>query len=297
MSSLRTLAAFALIAASSSSVAHADTSRAWSAAKASLPADTSVVIGIGVASITKSAVFTKVFPQLLTRAPDVQAGLDAIKAACKLDPLVAIQSVVIGTNADQTAGAVFVGLNGVDQAKLTACVETGKGTVVKDGNVLKVTFDKDTMYLAWVTPAVFAFALSTDDKAQLQTWTSGKGSFARGAAGKLVGKTTTGAAAWAVTTVPKTVQDGFDLKRGYGAVTVRGGNLGVDLHIGVASTTSATEIADKATKELADNAASMTGDIKALISAVHVTATSDEVIVKATLPEKQLLPLLGLLLH
>src|SRR6185436_5567423 len=66
--------------------ARADTAKAWSAAKAGLPADAKVVLALDFAALQKTQVFAELWPKLLERF-DAAKVLDEMKAECKLDPM------------------------------------------------------------------------------------------------------------------------------------------------------------------------------------------------------------------
>ena len=80
------LAALALSIAALHGQARGDAARAWAAARAGLPADTKVVIGVDVATVQKTQLFATFYPKLHDQ-PDIASLLDAIKDGCKLDPL------------------------------------------------------------------------------------------------------------------------------------------------------------------------------------------------------------------
>src|SRR3954469_17109609 len=104
--------------------AEAGPSAAWTAAKANLPKDTTVLIGLDITQLTKSSLFSLGFPLLLSSQPDVKNALDTIKSACKLDPMKVVQAVVAGTDDVQKHGALFIAVDGLDQAKLVSCMES-----------------------------------------------------------------------------------------------------------------------------------------------------------------------------
>src|SRR5262245_47233436 len=86
--------------------AHAD-GRAWNAAKAGLPSDAQIVIGVDVTAIQQTQIFSALFPKLREKA-EVAQMLDTLKDSCKIDPLTAVQSVVVAMPVDQSDGAVYL---------------------------------------------------------------------------------------------------------------------------------------------------------------------------------------------
>src|SRR5262249_46509994 len=133
--------------------ARADVSRAWTAAKAGLPADTKLVIGVDVAAVQKTQLFATYFPKVRDK-PEAAKVLDATKDGCKLDPMAIIQSVVVATAEDQEDGVMYVATTGVDKAKLSSCLVATAKTDDKDakiaikstGNVTEVTKGDETAF-------------------------------------------------------------------------------------------------------------------------------------------------------
>src|SRR5690349_15119494 len=105
----------AIIAALSfaSLTAHAD-NKAWTAAKAGLPAEIKLVIGLDVAALQKTQVFATYFPMFLEKA-DGAKTLEAIKTICKIDPLAVVQGMVLAVGKEQEDGALYLSLSGVDK--------------------------------------------------------------------------------------------------------------------------------------------------------------------------------------
>jgi hypothetical protein len=285
--------------------AHADAAKAWAAARDNLPTSTSVLIGVNLTTITNSSLFTTMFPLLLAQQHDVKQALDVIKSACHIDPLTAIHGVVVGTDADQKHGAIYIAVSGIDQAKLTSCVELAaksgakdaKLTVTKDGAITELAVDKDKLYLGWIGSDVVVIPLDIKDKAQLQSWMGNKGGFARSEVAKATKKVNTAAAAWGVSAVGRDL-DGMKMKLGYGALTVGNGDLGLDLHVAVATAKDAGTAVDKAHKDLAGIAIAgqMSPDLLAILKKIKVSAKGEEVVIKLTVAEAQVMTVFGALL-
>src|SRR5665647_1585555 len=158
--------------------AAADPGKAWTAAKASLPATTSVVVGFDLAALAKSSLFKLALPLMLAQQPDMKSGLELVKTTCQIDPLTAVSGVVAGTDKDQKQGAIFIAVNGIDEAKIVTCLDAiakAKGTadtvvsVTKDGAITEVAKGTDKFYMTWISKDVIAIAVVPGDKAQLQT--------------------------------------------------------------------------------------------------------------------------------
>jgi hypothetical protein len=83
-----------------------------------LPADTTVVFGLDLARLRKSALWAKYKPAL-EKAYGSQ--LAAVKSKCGFDPFETITTITVGLKADLNEDAVFV-VRGLDRDKTTACV-------------------------------------------------------------------------------------------------------------------------------------------------------------------------------
>ncbi|MGN6108643.1 MAG: hypothetical protein ACTHU0_26290 [Kofleriaceae bacterium] len=285
--------------------AAADPSRAWAAAKQHLPAATRVVIGVDMTAVAKSALFTQLMPRALGESEELRLGFELLESTCKIDPRTAVHGAVIGTDAEQSHGAVFLALSGVDQQKLVDCLgaiarANGAKEVVatpkKLGPITEITFGPERAYVRWISSDVLALSLDVRDKAQLEQWTGQKGALARTAVGKLLGGVDTRAALWGASSVPKELE-GIQMKRGYGSFKVGSGTLTSDLHVGLGSADAATEAVTKANEQLAQVLSSpLPPNIKSMLQSVKVTSAGADVSIRATVPEKDLLAVLSALL-
>lgn len=286
--------------------AEADAAKAWAAAKTNLPSTTNVLIGLNLSTLTKSTLFSMAFPLLLSQQPDVKSGLDLIKTTCKIDPMKVIDGLVVGMDKDQNAGAVFIAVNGIDEAKIATCLEDvskskgqkdAKVLVTKDGAITELTDGKHKAYLSWIGKDVVVVPMKIDDKAQLQKWIGAKGGLAKSPIGKVLTKVDTRAGVWAVTANEQDI-DGMKMKIGYGSLNSLKGSLIADLHIVVANAADAKSIADKAQTELAAKAAdpALAANLQTMLKGVSVKSAGPEVLVKATMIEKDLLSLAGALM-
>jgi hypothetical protein len=114
-----------------------------------------------------------------------------------------------------------------------------------------------------------------------------------------MGKVNTSAAAWAVSGMPKDLDDKTKMKMGYGSVTLSGGKLGADLKVQLSSADAAKAAAEKAQKELTALAAGdgLDASLKAVLTAVTVNAVGDELQIKGSMPESDVLQLVGALMR
>jgi hypothetical protein len=293
------VAAFALAPLS----AHADASKAWAAAKANASGDAKLVIGVDFAAIQKTQLFATYYPKLRDK-PEVAKVLDAMKANCKLDPLTAVQGVVVTMGADNDEGAVYLSLTGVDRPKLSTCLQqasqaadkTTKVEIKQDGAVTQLTEASGTSFFGWVGKDVVVVATHGKDRAALQKWMGGKGALAKTDVGKRLAKVNTAAPLWGAGAGNKELQPGVTATGAYGAVTIANGNLDADLHGVMATAAQATTMASSAQKQLdaAKQGGALPPAIATMLKAVTISAAKDEVIVKANVVEKDLIGVIGM---
>ena len=306
MKHVTSLAAVCLLGA----VSIAEAGSAWTAAKGVVPKETAVVVGLDLAQLSKSSLFQMGMPMLLGKSPELKDALSTIKSACKMDPMQVVQNVVIAADADQEHGVIFFGVKDLDTAKMVACMEAvakdkgkanAKVVAKQDGAITELSVQGDTgfktVYVSWIGKDVFALPLQFDSKADLKAWTTGK-ALGKSAVARGAGKVNTGAAAWAVSGMPKDLDDTTKMKMGYGSVTLKAGTLGADLHVQLDSAAAAKATAEKTQKELSA-AASQPGvdpTIKTVLTATKVTAVGDEVAVNGSIAESDVFTLAGALM-
>jgi hypothetical protein len=299
------LAAIALSTAALHGQARADAARAWAAAKAGLPADTKVVIGVDVATIQKTQLFATFYPKLHDQ-PSVGEMLDAMKNGCKIDPLAIIQGVVIASSGEQDDGAMYLAVSGVDRTKLSSCLQStaqaaapaaeagdkpAKVSIKQSGNITEINRGGETGYFGWVGKDVLVVAAHATDKPALVKWMGGKGALAKSDVGKALAKVNTSAAMWGAGIGTKELQPGMTAKGGYGAVTYAKGQLAADLHAVMESAAEAGSASMMANQELSLVKATgqIPAEITAVIQAITVSADKDELRIKASVAEKDLL--------
>lgn len=285
--------------------AEADAGRAWAVARDNLPASASMVIGVDFTAITKSTLFGQLMPLALSQQADVRKGLDLVKASCKIDPFAVIQGLVIARDPDSGQGAVYVSLGaGLDQPKLMKCLEEiakasglkdAKLSVKKTGAITELAMDKDKIYVSWIGSDVLVIPLDIRDRAQLEKWSGQKGALARSPVGKLLASANTRGTVWGASSQAKQLDPGINMKGAYGALTMAGGNLVIDLHVTMDSAKAATEAAAKATTQIAQvSAGKAPPNVQAMLKQVSVKAVGAEVAIKATVPESELLGLMSM---
>lgn len=290
--------------------ADADPARAWAAAKDNLPAQTAIVIGADLTAIAKSQIFSQFLPLALAKEPDAQKLLETIKTTCKIDPLTAVHGVVYASDADHKQGAVYLSLGaGLDQPKLTKCFEdvakvsggkAAKLTVKKVGAITEISMDKDKdkAYVGWVGSDVLVVGTDPSDKAALEKWVGQKGGLAKSPVGKLAAAANTKGAMWGVSSVAKEIEQGMNMKSAHGALTVAGGNLTIDLHTTLDSAKSAADAVTKANAQIAQlsGTGGLTPGLKTMLQQISVKATGPDLTVKASVPERELMTLLPMML-
>lgn len=297
----RALAVLAMICSLSVSAAAAPAD-AWAAAKGKLPAATTVLGGLNFRTIENSTIFSMAFPMLLSSQQEVKEAFDLMKSECSIDPIKAIDGVVVGTDDEQTEGAVFLAMNGIDQGKMVACAEAvakkkkaknPKVDVTTDGAITELSFDGKKAYVSWITPKVMAVPLKFDDKAMLQKWTGGKNGLAKGVAGKSAGKVNTKAALWLVSSVKREIE-GTTVKVAHGSLGM-GKVLTIDIKLAMATAAEATKIVEKGNSEIQKLVASgsLTAEVAEMMKKVTVTAKGAEVAIKGTTSEAELMQLAG----
>jgi hypothetical protein len=287
--------------------ARADTAKAWSAAKAGLPGDAKVVFAIDFAALQKTQVFAALWPKMLEKL-DATKVMDALKADCKIDPLSSVQGAVIAMSDGQREGAAYVALApGLDRARLSSCLQRemekngdkdARVVIKQDGNITQVTDGKDSMFLGWVSKEVVVVPLNTRDRATMVKWMTGKGAFGKTSVGKTLARVNTSAALWGAGEGTDEFQPGVTVKGGYGSVLFARGNVDANLHAQAENAAQAKAMAESTQKQL-DGARSnplLPSSIAGMLNAVIIATVNDEVVIKASVVEKDLLGALTLAL-
>lgn len=298
------LAALALSTAALRGQARADTARAWAAAKAGLPAETKVVIGVDVAAVQKTQLFATFYPKLHDQ-PDVAKVLDAMKDGCKIDPLAVVQGIVVASSGEQDDGVIYLAMSGVDRNKLSSCLQTTaqtaapaaqagdkpKVTIKQTGSITEVSRGSETGYFGWVGKDVLVVTFHATDKPSLTRWMGGKGTLAKSDVSKALAKVNTAAAMWGAGTGTKELQPGMTAKGGYGAVTYAKGQLSADLHAVMENAGQAGSASMTANQQLSliKSTGQVPAEIAPVIQAITISADNAEVRIKASVAEKDVL--------
>src|SRR5829696_95394 len=90
------LATLAFVALAWAGAARADTPEdAWNTARAVVPANTQMLIGLNISTIKSSTLFQQLYPKMLAQAGNAQNDLENLKAQCGFDLKDAVQGVVV----------------------------------------------------------------------------------------------------------------------------------------------------------------------------------------------------------
>jgi ABC-type enterochelin transport system ATPase subunit len=215
-----------------------------------------------------------------------------------------VQGVVVATSADQQDGAVYLAISGLDKAKLSSCLQaavkdmadkTAKVSLKQDGNITQVSDGKDTAFIGWVGKDVIVVSLHAKDKPSLLKWMGGKGALAKSEVGKSIAKLNTAATMWGAGEASKEIQPGVTVKGGYGTVTFSKGNLDADVHAVMSNATQASTMATSTKKQLDEaKQGQLPRTIVTMLNAVSIAAANDEVILKGSFVEQDLLSVLAL---
>jgi hypothetical protein len=287
-----------------SAAAHADSpGDAWATARGMLPANTQVLFGVNIQTIRNSQTFQTLYSMAMAQAGEAKEDIEQMKAKCGFELQDAIQSMVVAMDEGEK-GVIFVSLKGVDQGKALSCMN-------KMGEKEKKTFtagppdargiieytqsgEKDKLYVAWLPKGVIAISTENKSKADLEKALSGKGLSPGNAANSVLGKVNVNAAVWGVVAKPQQIEDGIDMKVGYGHADIGGGNITADLRLVVANAAQATKAAAKGNEELKKmkDGGGLPPALLAVVNTAKIAAAGDEVQIKANMAEKEAIGLL-----
>lgn len=285
--------------------ASADYSKAWTAAKAHLPANAKVVVALDVAAGVKTPAFAKAWPQIVARERDLQQMWTHFKSECKIEPLAAIDGLVLAVDPAREQGAVYLQLTGIDRAKLGACFPKvlkavgEKVTVTQDGVFSVISDGKQPVYVAWPAPDVLAIGFDPDDKAKVQSWIDQKGAFAKAPITAQLAKVNMKAPGWGVFALDQPLDEDMPVKTGRGSVTFGKGTLALELVAAFDSAPAATGALAEMNREFAKELKqkSTPAELKKVLKAIVGKVAGADLIVTATLPEADLAAAITVLAH
>ncbi|MEM9488465.1 MAG: hypothetical protein AAGC55_04945 [Myxococcota bacterium] len=256
--------------------------------------ESNLVLGFSLAKVTASALWKQFGPLVMA-----QAGEDyqKFKATCGMDPMTAIESVIIGGKIDDEDSMVFV-MNGVTRSQLIDCgkkmaaAEGEKIEIADEGKLTKVV-DKEgqTMYLGWLDDKTMVGSPKGEDKAVVEGILAGKGGLDGNAEMmNLLGNTDTNGALWFAVSDTGDMGSGGPVKfnAAYGTVSFEGG-LKLDVGMRTASAEDATKAVDELTKQLAGLKGGPTGKF---VSKLQLKANEADVIAQLSLTDAELMELI-----
>jgi hypothetical protein len=286
-----------------------------------IPKDTGLIFGFNWGKFKGS----KFYDMLLGAIPpEGKTSLDEVKAACGIDYLNDLDSVIVaaGGNMDKSRVLILVKGNWNEEkvAKCATAMGEKKGkkiTVAKDGNITSYTPEGDkTLYVGWVGDTAVVTASSMEgDKAYLSDVLKKASSVKDNKPFMdLFGRTDTGATMYAAFLPPPDSEAATSLgKMTGGNEKMTGGYLtlklakDLDLNAGLrfATDADAKSVTDRATKEL-DSAKKGNPQAAEFLKTASIAQSDKDMVVKINLDEKQLdqltamvkqmVPMLGMML-
>lgn len=300
--SRRLLLVAALVVAPS--VAFAGPSRAWTAAR-KVHQNAPIIAGIDVASAKSSEAFKTFFPVLLKQQPKAQTVLDDLKKHCDFDPFVAINSVVavIDDSGGGNAGAFYIALNkGWDVTTVGECAqkmaksikgEVKMGAIKKGVQEIEFVGGTDKAYLGWIGKDVLVFSSDPGNKTFVEKMVSGKGG---GAAAKLAAKLDTSATVWMAVIKEQSLPENMKMKAMAGTVKIAGGNVAMDLKMGMGDKKQAATFVTMANKELPALTPNLPPAAQTLIKTLKLKSAGADVQATATGTEQDVISLVQMAL-
>lgn len=273
--------------------AEADVRKAWQVAQQVLPANTHAVIAIDVAAAVRTRSFAKVFTLLRHEEHDLGRGYDRVKRGCGVDPVKAIDGLVIaGEPAAHGPSAVVIAQVAVARAKAVSCLRAlfsdEKGITVADQGAYTIASKGSAhIYFAWLAPDVVAMAIEPFDKAVLDRWTQGKGAFARSAVAGLAGKVDPKLVVSGAFADTKPISAWIPVTRAWGTLALVRGKLTGALVLTSPDAKTATQLAAEIAQERDHEAGRKRTPavVKRVLRAIDVRAAGTDVTIRGSVPE------------
>jgi hypothetical protein len=276
-------------------------SRSWDVARGVLPGDLQAVAGANVSVIQKTALYQQLLPLFMAKNPDLKRHMEGARSACGVDLVGSVVDLTAAVRSDEK-GLIVVALRGVDQARVLSCFQalsardkTGKVTAKTTGSVTAYSHagSKDVLYLAWLARDVVAVASDPHDGALLRALIGGKG--ATGDVATTTARVSTGSPVWAVVAKPSQVEAGMTVKLGYGTLDDAGGTVSADIHVVTGSAAEGKKMAAMATQQVDQmkKAGQLPPELAGVLKSLRITSAGAEARFQLSLPEKQLLGLIG----
>ncbi len=279
--------------------AHAE-SRAWSAAKKTLPANLQIVGGVSFAGIRSSALFQQMWPAMIKQAGDAGATLDAVKQTCGIDVVAQLDSLAFGGD-DAQKGAMVIAVTGTTEKDIDACFQKlgkdkGKpAAIAKVGALTKYSLGDKALYVRWLGKDIFAIASDPEDK-DLTTKVTGGGITGDRALKAALAGSKTDAAVWGVYNKPQDLQQlNVKMTMGYGSADVKAGSIAADVHLVLDSAKAAAATVTATNQQIATakKSGGLAPAVVSLVNSLQIKAAGAEVVVSAQMAEKDLLGLIA----
>jgi hypothetical protein len=281
-------------------------SKSWAAVKGSVTPQAAFVFGINADPIRATATYATALKMFLDDETDAKQAFDLIKATCAIDVPSAISDVTAIMKADEKP-LVVLGLNGLDEATVVACLEkvgnqlagntgaTLKMTAKKKGKITEysVPGESEKLYIAWLAKDVLAFTDNPNDKNQITKMLAGKA--AKGNLGKWLAKVSTTAPVWFAVSMKKDDPDMGTVLGGYGQVDISNGTIVGNGHIVLTKPADATKAAAQGNTELASaktEAGSKLPAAKRVLDTVSIVANGNLIDVSGSVADKDIAALI-----
>lgn len=280
------------------SVASAAPTKSFSAAVASLPADTETLASSNVKAARATELWKTLFPELLKMERDIPDAIDKVKKGCSIDLVTSVDDITMGVNS-KDAGAVFISVAGVTETKLQECLQKiakSEGetiTIKKTGAITEVKSDKSkkSLFYSWQAGDVLVIAIEPDDKDMLERALGGKGGLAKG---KLAGRITKASSENALTVVTaKSKQiEKKTIKGGDLSLAVSAGSVSVIANAEMASASEADDVVKLAKLVTSLIPKDAPKELERIAKTLTVSSTGAEVRASAVASERDIISLI-----
>lgn len=293
LASVATLAAVSL----ASTAAHAE-SKSWAAMKKKVTSKNTLVVSADITALRGLPSFDATLNTFIGMEADVKNGLDLLKSKCSIDVTKVITDVTVVMEFEkEEQGVVALGLDGVDQKSVEACLTslaTGEGKKLKSKKsgsqtVYSVEGEKDQLHLTWVGKDVVMMATDPMNPKALGKFVGKTG---KSTLNTLVGKAKTDAAVWfAMVVGDEELPTGGKVKSAFGSVAIAGDKMTGLVRIATSAAADATNFVQKAVPELQKETKKMqqkAPDFAAIFSNLTVKADGADVEATTSMSTKNL---------
>jgi len=263
---------------------------AWSVAQAVLPSDVKVVASINVAAARATPLYASLYPLLADLVPGVKDVLGQMKPSCGIDASEVIDQLVVAMDT-RDRSVVFAQVKDVNEPWVTDCVveiaRRGNATLVElsaIGRDLK-------LYAVW-NGSVVAITTDPTDLALIDRMTGGNDALTKSAAFATgLAKIDRAALGWMVMSGPVPM-DGGTAEVVSIQVTSAAGSFQLDWRNVMTNAAEAQAGVAALRQELADASTSAPPEVARLAKSVQVSANGDDVAIRGTFAEDDVLALL-----